>query len=97
MFPAGSRLQTEDSALTAESLKEVEQGLWCRIVTEQAGGWFTINYYRKDSPFPSLEVPPPPRPPARFAMPAARGKTSLNARDGEKERSCLFKCYTDLE
>ena len=23
----------------------------------------------------------PPRPPARFAMPAARGKTSLNARD----------------
>ena len=23
----------------------------------------------------------PPRPPARFEMPAARGKTSLNARD----------------
>ena len=50
-------------------------------VTEQGRGWFTINYYRKDPPFLSLEVPPLPRPPARFAMPAARGKTSLNARD----------------
>ena len=49
-------------------------------ITEQGrGGWFTINYYRKDSPFLSLEVPP--HPPARFEMPAARGKTSLNARD----------------
>ena len=28
-------------------------------VTEQGGGWFTVNYYRKDSPFLSLEVPPP--------------------------------------
>ena len=28
-------------------------------VTEQGGGWFTINYYRKDSPFLSLEVPSP--------------------------------------
>ena len=51
------------------------------IVTEQGRGWFTINYYRKDSPFLSVEVPPPPHTPARFKMPAARGKTSLNARD----------------
>ena len=28
-------------------------------VTEQGRGWFTINYYRKDSPFLSLEVPSP--------------------------------------
>ena len=52
------------------------------LVTEQGREWFTINYYRKDSPFLSLEVPPPPRPPARFEMPATRGKTSLNATDG---------------
>ena len=31
------------------------------------GGWFTIFYYRKDSPFLSLEVPPPtPPPPAHL-------------------------------
>ena len=53
----------------------------CDVVTEQDRGWFTINYYRKDSPFLSLEVPPHTRIPARFEMPAARGKTSLNARD----------------
>ena len=29
------------------------------IVTEQGRGWFMINYYRKDSPFLSLEVPSP--------------------------------------
>ena len=40
-----------------------------------------INYYRKDSPFLSLEVPPRTHIPTRFEMPAARGKTSLNARD----------------
>ena len=39
-----------------------------------------INYYRKDPPFLSLEVPPT-HTPARFEMPAARGKMSLNARD----------------
>ena len=53
-----------------------------RYVTEQGmGGSFTINYYRKDSAFLSLEVPSPTPLPARFAMPAARGRTSLNARD----------------
>ena len=53
-----------------------------KTVTEQGRGWFTINYYRKDSPFLSLEVPHPnTHTPARFEMPAARGKTSLNARD----------------
>ena len=49
------------------------------FVTEQTGG-FTIYYYGKDSPFVSLGFPPP-HTPARFEMPAARGKTSLNARD----------------
>ena len=29
------------------------------VVTEQGRVWFTINYYRKDSPFLSLEVPSP--------------------------------------
>ena len=48
-------------------------------VTEQTGG-FTIYNYGKDPPFLSLGVPPT-LPPTRFAMPAARGKTSLNAKD----------------
>ena len=51
------------------------------VLQSKGGGWFTINYYRKDSAFLSLEVPSPTSPPARFAMPAARGRTSLNARD----------------
>ena len=43
--------------------------------------WFMINYYRKDPPFLSLEVPPHTHTPARFEMPASREKMSLNARD----------------
>ena len=50
------------------------------LLQSKAGGWFTINYYGKDPPFLSLWRSPPPTP-ASFAMPAARGKMSLNARD----------------
>ena len=57
-----------------------------------------IYYYRKDSPFLSLEVPPhththllgskcPPPEERRLSMPET----------GEKERNYLFKSYTDLE
>ena len=61
------------------------------IVTEQGrGGSFTINYYRKDSAFLFLEVPSPTPPPARFAMPAARGRTSLNARDWWKGKELFI-------
>ena len=28
-----------------------------KVLQSKGGGWFTINYYRKDSPFLSLEVP----------------------------------------
>ena len=45
------------------------------------GGWFTIKFYRKDSPFLSLEVPRRTHTPTRLEMHTARGKTSLNARD----------------
>ena len=64
-------------------------------VTEHAEGWLTINYYRKDSPFLSLEVPPhthllglqcPLPEERRLSMPES----------GEKERNYLFKSYTDL-
>ena len=61
------------------------------------GGWFMINYYGKDSPFLSLEIPPPhthllgsqclPPEERRLSMPET----------GEKERNSLFKSYTDLE
>ena len=61
-------------------------------------GWFTINYYRKDSPLSvsggsphssthllgSKCLPPEER---RLSMPET----------GEKERNYLFKSYTDLE
>ena len=48
----------------------------------------------KGSPLSLSGVPPTP---PSFEMPTARGKTSLNARDGEKERNYLFKSYTYLE
>ena len=58
-----------------------------------------INYYGKDSPFLSLEVPPhppnthllgsqcPPPEERRLSMPDT----------GEKERNFSFKSYTNLE
>ena len=52
------------------------------VLQSRQGGWFMINYYRKESPFLSLEVPHThTHTPARFVMPATREKTSLNARD----------------
>ena len=50
------------------------------LLQSKGGGWFTINYYRKDPPF-CLWRFLPPRPPARFEMPTTRGKMSVNARD----------------
>ena len=47
------------------------------IVTEQTWGGVNDNYYQKDPPLLSRGFPPP----TRFTLPAARGKTSLNARD----------------
>ena len=59
-------------------------------------GWFTINYYRKDSPFLSLEGPPPH---AHLlgskGLPPEEGRLSI-PETGEKERDCLFKSYTNL-
>ena len=49
-------------------------------VLQNRQGAFTIYYYGKDPPFLSLGVPPT-HTPIRFAMPAARGNMSLNARD----------------
>ena len=70
----------------------------CKTDCYRAGrGWFTINYYRKDPPFLSLEVPhthahllgsqcPPPEE-RRLSIPET----------GEKERNYLFKSNTNLE
>ena len=68
----------------------------CLIVTEQGRGVVHDNFNRKDPPFLSLEVLPhthllgskcPPPEERRLSMPE----------NGEKERKCLFKRYTDLE
>ena len=61
-------------------------------VSERTGGWgwgegFTIYYYGRDTPFLFLGVPPKP---TRFAMPAARRKTSLNARDWWKGKELFI-------
>ena len=75
----------------------LQNGHWGLWGCYRAGrGWFMINYYRKDHPFLSLEVPththlldskcPPPEE-RRLSMPET----------GEKERNNLFKSYTDLE
>ena len=50
-------------------------------VTEQGRGVVHDKLLQKGSPLSVSGGSSPPRTPARFAMPAARGKTSLNARD----------------
>ena len=66
-------------------------------VTEQGRGWFMINYYRKDSPFLSLEVPPPHTHLLGSQCPLPEEKRLSMPETGEKERNCLFKSYTNLE
>ena len=59
--------------------------------------WFTINYYRKDSPFLSLEVPSPHAHLLGSKCPPPEERCLSMPETGEKERNCLFKSYTDLE
>ena len=66
-------------------------------VTEQGRGWFTINYYRKDSPFLSLEVPPPHAHLIGSQCPPPEERRLSMPETGEKERNYLFKSYTNLE
>ena len=47
------------------------------VLQNRRGGGCTIYYYGKDPPFFLWGSPPP----TRFPLPAARGKTSLHARD----------------
>ena len=77
-----------------ELVTKIEQSRKISVVTfkqncYRAVGWFMINYYRKDPPFLSLEVPPhthllgspcPPPEERRLSMPET----------GEKERNYLF-------
>ena len=79
-------------------LPEVTLSPDCRgPVTEQGRGWFTINYYRKDSPFLSLEVPPPYAHLLGSKCPPPEERRLSMPETGEKEMNCLFKSYTDLE
>ena len=69
-------------------------------VTEQdggGGGSFTINYYRKDSAFLSLEVPSPHVHLLGSQCPPPEERRLSMPETGEKERNCLFKSYTNLE
>ena len=66
-------------------------------VLQSKGGWFTINYYRKDPPFLSLEVPPPTTHLLGSQCPPPEERRLSMPETGEKERNCLFKSYTDLE
>ena len=61
------------------------------------GAWVHNKLLQKGFPLSVSGGSSPSCPPARFAMPTAREKTSLNARDWWKERNCLFKSYTYLE
>ena len=60
-------------------------------------GWFTINYYRKDSPFLSLDVPSPHAHLLGSQCPPPDERRLSMPETGEKERNCLFKSYTNLE
>ena len=61
------------------------------------GGWFTINSYRKDSAFLSLEVPSPHAHLLGSKCPPPEETLLSMPETGEKERNCLFKSYTNLE
>ena len=64
----------------------------------RAGGWwFTINYYRKDSAFLSLEVPSPHAHLLGSKCPPPEERSLSMPETGEKERNCLFESYTNLE
>ena len=72
--------------------------LWLpKTVTEQGRGWFTINYYRKDPPFLSLEVPSPHAHLLGSQCPPPEERRLSMPETGEKERNCLFNSYTNLE
>ena len=70
-------METYFSFLRLNILRE-EPRLRYQTVTEEMGAGVGEQYtiIKRTSPF-ALGVPPP----TRFTMPAARGKTSLNARD----------------
>ena len=56
-------------------------GLESAHVTEQGQGVVHDKFSQKGFPLSISGGFCPPRPPAKFQMPAARGKTSLHARD----------------
>ena len=68
-----------------------------KLLQSKGRRWFTINYYRKDSPFLSLEVPPPHAHLLGSKCPPPEERLLSMPETGEKERNCLFKSYTDLE
>ena len=61
------------------------------------GGWFTINYYRKDSPFCLWRFLPTPPHLLGSKCPPPEERCLSMPETGEKERHYLFKSYTDLE
>ena len=78
------------------TLPAVSSALWLRRCYRARGGGFTKNYYRKDSPFLSLEVPSPTHLlGSKCPLPEERRLSMPET--GEKERNCLFKSYTNLE
>ena len=78
-------------------LKSLQTGpLFCVHVTEQAGGGFTINYYRMDSPLPISGGSPPHTHLLGSKCPPPEERRLSMPETGEKERNYLFKSYTDL-
>ena len=67
------------------------------VLQSRGRGWFTINYYRKDSAFLSLEVPSPHAHLLGPQCPPPEERHLSMPETGEKESNCLFKSDTDLE
>ena len=65
--------------------------LGCQKLLQTDEGWGGSSQYAitKRTPL-SLSGGAPPHTPTRFAMPATRGKTSLNARDWRKGKKLLI-------
>ena len=68
-----------------------------KLLQSKGRRWFTINYYRKDSAFLSLEVPSPHAHLLGSQCPPPEERRLSMPETGEKERNCLFKSYTNLE
>ena len=101
-MPSGAQRKLSETGKTLKSHSPTPEGVglpWAIIIPScfakncyrPGGGWFTINYYRKDPPFLSLEVPPPHAHLLGWKCPPPEERRLSMPETGEKEKDYLFK------